>query len=354
LAALAPVAVALQLLGLAFPGAVESAYSRGMYPLLAAAVSAVTRGMPFALSEVLLAAAAMLLAAKTAFAIRDMIRRRRRPVNVLARSAALLATAGCALYGVFVLSWGLNHYRRSLAESAGLDASAPSPAELERLCQRLERDANRLRGAVGENDDGVFALEGGPRAALSRARDGFRSAGGRSGLPAGLRTTAPKAAALSPLMSALSIGGYYFPYTAEPVVNVDLPHCSIPHAACHEIAHHSGFASEDEANFIGYLACSEHPDADFRYSGVFTALVYSLGALRRADPGAHRRIADELDEGVKRDIEDLMEFWRRRQSTASSVAQGVNDAYLKTHGKGGGIASYGRFVDLLVARMRAG
>jgi hypothetical protein len=299
-----------------------------------------------------MAGAILLVLAKSVIAARDVIRGRRRFPNTLARSAALAAAAGCALYFAFVLAWGFNHYRRPVAESAKMNVSTPTAEELERLCGRLVRNANRLRGRVGENENGVFTLKEGPRGALARATAGFDGAEKTFGAGGRFRTAAPKAAALSPVMTALSISGYYFPYTAEPVVNTDVPHCSIPHAACHEIAHFAGFASEDEANYLGFVACRENPDPDFRYSGAFTALVYALSALRAADCEAYAEAVKDMDEGVKRDMKDLSRFWERTESAASRASRSVNDAYLKTHGKGGGIRSYGGFVDLLVAEMR--
>jgi len=64
-------------------------------------------------------------------------------------------------------------------------------------------------------------------------------------------------------MSYLGIGGVYFPFTGEANVNISMPHTSIPFTACHEMAHQIGFAREDEANFIAYIACKNHPSPDF-------------------------------------------------------------------------------------------
>ena len=40
-----------------------------------------------------------------------------------------------------------------------------------------------------------------------------------------------------------------------------------PDTFCHELAHLRGYIYEDEANFIGYLACVESEDAFFQYAG---------------------------------------------------------------------------------------
>jgi len=64
-----------------------------------------------------------------------------------------------------------------------------------------------------------------------------------------------------------------FPFTGEANVNISMPHTSIPFTACHEMAHQIGFAREDEANFIAYIACKNHPSPDFQYSGILSALI---------------------------------------------------------------------------------
>ena len=49
-----------------------------------------------------------------------------------------------------------------------------------------------------------------------------------------------------------------------------MPYYNIPHTICHELSHLKGFMREDEANFIGYLACIGSDSPDFRYSGYLT------------------------------------------------------------------------------------
>ena len=93
----------------------------------------------------------------------------------------------------------------------------------------------------------------------------------------------PKPAWTSPLLARLGIGGFYFPLTAEPHVDVELPDSEIPFCASHEVAHELGFAREDEANYVGYLLCRLHPDADFKYSGAYMASRHALAALASVD-----------------------------------------------------------------------
>ena len=67
----------------------------------------------------------------------------------------------------------------------------------------------------------------------------------------------PKPVLFSELMSYADIAGMYFPFTVESNINTDGPFFTIPATMGHEMAHQCGFMREDEANFIGYLACKD-------------------------------------------------------------------------------------------------
>jgi hypothetical protein len=157
---------------------------------------------------------------------------------------------------------------------------------------------------------------------------------------------------LSPVMSYLGIGGIYAPFTGEANVNATLPDWDRPFTVCHELAHQSGFAREDEANFLAYLACRSHPDRDFQYSGTFQAALYVLGALAAADRPAYDAARAALPAPLQRDLAALAAWRQRYKSRLSGVQDRVNDTYLRSQGQREGVRSYGRMVDLLLAERR--
>jgi hypothetical protein len=186
---------------------------------------------------------------------------------------------------------------------------------------------------------------------MRRAMRGYEGASARK-LPLPALSGSPKLAVLSPLLSYLGIGGIFSPFTGEANVNATLPDWDLPFTAEHELAHQHGFAREDEANYVGYLACRDHPDRDFRYSGTFQAGLYALGALARADRAAYARLRVTLAPPLGRDLAALQAWRARYESRLGEVQDRVNDAYLKTQGQRAGIRSYGRMVDLLIAERR--
>jgi hypothetical protein len=204
---------------------------------------------------------------------------------------------------------------------------------------------------MAEDGRGVGRLDGGVRPTLSRSLEAVR---GSSERYAALHAPSapPKRVVLSIGLSYLGLSGIFMPFTAEANVNVDLPDSQLPFTACHELAHQGGIAPEDEANFVAYAACVQHPHADLRYSGALNAALYALGALAQSDPQSARR-QGQWSPAVRRDLAALTEWNERYRGPAERVSRAVNDAYLKTQGEAEGVRSYGRMVDLLILERRA-
>jgi hypothetical protein len=349
-AAVVAAAVALRLGAARRPSIVERIYSRGLHPRIAAGLGGIARLVPFTIAEplaLLAAVAVLVLLARAAVSVR-----RGPPLPAVVEAGATALGLAGLVYLVFLLAWGLNYQRRPFAALAGLDPRPPSSEELADLGAALVDEANRLRAPLPEDARGVMQLPAGTRDVFDRTRSGFDEAARR--LPfLGATTCPPKGAVLSSLLSALGISGIYSPFTGEPLVNRDLPDPDLPFSASHEVAHSLGFAREDEANYLGSLACRLHPDGDFRYSGTLAASAYVLGALASADEAKTRELQDRRTAGVRRDLAALEEWSVRHEGRLSRASRRVNDAYLRSQGEREGLRSYGRFVDLLVAERRA-
>jgi hypothetical protein len=126
----------------------------------------------------------------------------------------------------------------------------------------------------------------------------------------------------------------------------------LPATAAHEMAHQRGFAREDEANYIAYVACTMHPDADFQYSGIMLGVIYSMNALADADMDMYKQLVKKYTPQVRKDLVNDNEFWQKYKGKVEEVANNVNNTYLKSNGQQDGVQSYGRMVDLLLAEYR--
>jgi Protein of unknown function (DUF3810) len=342
--------VAGRALAVRHPAAVERVYAREVYPRVARLVSLSTGWIPFSLAEVLLV---VLIAGAVGLAIRTVVRWRRRARGSVLVGLARLAATAAAVVLVFDVLWGYNYDRATVATLLGYEVAPGPPADLVALTRDLIDESARLREGLPEDGHGVLRLADGRGGALARAARGYADEGLASRLPLPRLAGRPKAVALSPLMSYLGVSGIFIPFTCEANVNATLPDWEIPFTAAHELAHQHGFAREDEANYVGYLACRVHPDRDFRYSGTFQAALYVLAALAHADREAYGRERAALPEPLRRDLAALAAWRRRYESRLGDVQERVNDAYLKTQGQAEGVRSYGRMVDLLLAERRA-
>lgn len=333
------------------PAVVESVYARGVYPLLAQWIGRLTGPLPFSVAEVLLLVSA-------ALAIVGMVRalvgwrRRERPWRAIATGLGRLAAALAGGVLAFDLMWGLNYDRAPVASLLGYE-EGPWPAdELSALTSELLVHAEQLRSGLAEGMGGELRLIDGHAGALRRARDGY-GPGRIERLSFPDVRGRPKPVALSPLLSYLGVSGIFIPFTGEANVNTTIPDWEVPFTACHELAHQRGFAREDEANYVAYLACRAHPDRDFQYSGTFRGALYAMSALAHADRDAYARARHDLSAPLRRDLDALAAWRKRYESRLGEMQDRINDAYLKTQGQAEGVRSYGRVVDLLLAERRA-
>lgn len=336
------------LLAAASPGLVELLYSRLLYRSISLLVARLTGIVPFSLAEMIIVS---LIVVGAGLLIYWLCCGWRRPALVLSQVRFLLTVALFA-YAGFMLLWGINYHRQPLAHTLGLEIQPASVEELTNLCVELMAQTNQLRALVAEDPQQVMALTGGKWRALARAELGYQQLADRLPLIGG-RYGAPKGVYLSDWWSYTGIAGMYFPFTGEANVNMSMPDANIPAVACHEMAHQRGFAREDEANYLSYLACSAHPDLEFQYSGALMALTHSMRALYANDQEAYRKLRDQYDAGVVRDIKANQEFWQSYAGPVEKLSERMNDAYLKSNRQADGVQSYGRMVDLLLAARRA-
>ncbi len=152
-------------------------------------------------------------------------------------------------------------------------------------------------------------------------------------------------------MAYTGIEGVFFPFTCEPNVNTDSPSFVLPFDTAHESAHFKGFAREDEANFIAYLADSLNPDPYFQYSAHMEAYIYVSNALYETDISKWQVISAKLDKRAIGDLRYYNEYITEHQSPAQNISTKVNDSYLKSQGQQG-VISYDMFVNLLADKYR--
>jgi len=350
---LTPAAALFSLFGKYHPDWVENIYSRKIYPILSQSIGYLSSLVPFSLAECVIVGLILLGIYLTAALIRRLIRNDGNYPRswYIVRFLSTVLSIASVIYALFVLNCGLNYSRYPFTYYSGLTVRDSTPQELAELCTELIGEANALREQVQEDSAGVTTLSKPIYETAADARTAFDALSGGYVVLGG-HYAQPKPVVMSRFMSQIQITGVFFPLTFEANINREAPEYTIPATMCHELAHLRGFMREDEANFIGYLACRCSDNSDFQYSGVMLALVYSMNSLYGSDPEAYFPLVQMYSQGVAADFQYNNRYWQQFEGPVAEVSNIINDSYLKANFQNDGVQSYGRMVDLLLADYR--
>ena len=268
---------------------------------------------------------------------------------------------------------------RYFGENSGEDTSV----ELITLYNKVAEECNRLAEVMERDETGLVVYTGGDGTKISlRDSESWRAGLDCMGedarkLMQQLGDTypqlagwypKPKAMFFSDFMCQQYMQGYYFPFSMEANYNDVMHILNIPATMCHELAHLKGFIYEDEANFIGYLACIQSEDPFFQYAGYLSVLNYLYNDVRKLEaenPAAYEEAALAVQPvNVSKQVwEDNIfvseEEWERINKkalidteTVDKAADVFIDTNLKVNGVSDGAVSYSRVVRLLLQYYR--
>lgn len=311
------------------------------------ALAAVCSVVPFAVWDILVL---VIVAGLLVMLVRCI--REREPLLPWLSSVALVASIVATLF----VSWALNHYAPPLADDLGLEVREYTTDELADATSFYLREAAALASQVPRDDDGTlvrqdfYELAGIAGASYAELADEFEVFRG---------STVPVKALLlwgEPQLYSGHTGIFWAP-TGESTVPVNCAIADMPFTMCHEVAHRLGIASEREANFAAFLACTASDDVRFVYAGEYSAFCYCLNALYRVDPERAQQVVQEvadngLYEGVSLVMADRVathEHYDAYEGPFEEVGTTVNNSYLRSFGEDAGVRSYGLVVDYLIA-----
>ena len=332
-------ALALDLAARLFPAFAEW-YAEKIYPIWVGSLGRVSALVPVSLIELLIYAAILSALAGLLLVIRRRLR--------LRRLAAIVVKFAIVLFVLFTLNCGINYQRRTFAERAGFTLEKSTENELAELCEALVQEINEAaaeletespEGLSDSRDLGTEAVK-----AMQRAGESYPELAGYYPVPKQIFSWW--------YMSYQQLQGEYSPFTIEVNYNGDMPQPDKPSTVCHELSHLKGFMREDEANFIAYLACRASDSAAFRYSGALLAYIYSGNALYRENPERMIAIRKKLCARAEADLAEHNRYWKSFAGKVADISDKMNDTYLRANSQKGGVKSYGRMVDLLLAERR--
>jgi Protein of unknown function (DUF3810) len=349
-------------------GPVDRYYAEGISQFMGRAAARVAGVVPFSVAEVLFLVAVAWGVGSVARALHAVARRKRRVRNALVGEALRMGTAVSIVTALGFCAWGLNYVRPALAERMAwppLDGSMTgevdresAAAELERLGEELVEETNRLYVLMyGVEDRKVPS--GPPAEGLAATDEAVEH--GYAVLTEQLKLHPHYAVSRGPakpvvsseVLSRLLVYGFYSPWTGEANYNRHAPGCMLPLVIAHEKAHQRSVALEDEANFLGYLACAHSGAPYARYAGCLFAQRQVLRQLQGIDPERAMALVQRRHAGVQRDVADIRAFRQSHSGTVGRVGMAVNHAYLKANRVEEGVVSYAMSVRLLVQFSRS-
>lgn len=319
-------------------------YAHRIYPVLVKGIGGFSGFLPFSVVEIGL----YVLAAGSLWYLVKHISKPGR-----------LACRGIFLAGILLFSYmtccGINYYAGAFSEYAGLNPGKYTREELIELCEYLTEKVNETAPELpqeGTEKNQAYRYQE-KRSQWRQESVAAMQAAGEQFPVLGGYYPRPKEVAVSWILSVQQLCGIYSPFTIEANYNGDMPDYNIPHTMCHELSHLKGFMREDEANFIGYLACIASRNPAFQYSGYLTGWVYAGNALAEADMETYVQLHGKLCESARMDLRENSVFWERYEGKVAEAANQWNDTYLKMNNQADGVKSYGRMVDLMLAYRKA-
>ncbi len=324
-----------------YPAFIETYYSNGVYPIISKFLRVFLGWIPFSFGDVLLGTLLFLFLRFIYRLIKSRFK------NVLPKLLSFTAVLS-VIYFFFYFFWGLNYYRESLAKNLDLEQSAYTTEELLVLAKKLINKTNELQIAITKSDTAKVINQYQPKEMYKIAIDGYDNLS-KTYPQLVYKNKSVKSSLMSLFQSYNGTSGYMNPLTGEAQVNDKIPKTGYPVVTCHEMAHQIGWAAENEANFVGFLAATHNKDMYFKYSGYKMAMRYVIYELYKRDKKLYKEVYKTINKGIKKDIKDGYAFWKKYKNPFEPLIKKGYNAYLKANKQQNGIQSYNYVVDLLVA-----
>ncbi len=327
---------------------VEKYYSNGFYIFISRTLRILFGWLPFSIGDIFYFGAALWLLIKLIRFIKLLFTKQLTKQKWGAAFRKLLSMA-LVVYILFNALWGLNYNRKGIAYQLGLQKQNVSKELLFSLTQELLTHVNSSRRVLPDRLLTATNKKFTANAILAYQnllkQFPFISYQNKSVKPSFYNTVG----------NYLGFSGYYNPFSGEAQVNTSLPKFLLPYVTCHEMAHQLGYATEDEANFVGYLAAVSAPDPRFQYSVYFDLFNYANSELFLMDSTAARNNYKQLDTLVKADLKTYRRFINSYKNPLEPLVTDLYGNYLKANNQPEGMETYNEVISwLILYRMKYG
>ena len=322
-----------------FPEFIETYFSKGLYQLTSKLFRYTLGWLPFSFGDFIYAFAII-------YIIRWLIVNRKRIFKDFRNWLIDVFSALSVIYIAFHLFWAMNYYRLPLHENLDLKAEYTTE-ELLQITKNLISKSNAIHLEIVKNDSIKVEFPYSKSEIMSLVPQGYSA----------LEKTFPqleyngksiKKSLLSLPLTYMGFSGYLNPLSNEAQVNSMIPVFKFPTTASHEVAHQLGYAAENEANFIGFLAATNNEDIYFKYSGYTFGLRHCLHEIYRRNPEQYEALLQTINPGVLKNYQEVRDFWENHKNPIEPLFHSTYNSFLKANNQEGGMKSYSYVVALLV------
>lgn len=336
-------AIFLLMLLAGYPRLIEKYYSEGFYPIICTLLHFIFNIFPFSVGDVLYIAVVIYLFYAAFRLIRLLLKKEFGYAGDF--MLRLFIGMECAVL-MFYLFWGMNYYRVPAGSRLGLNDTSYTTTGLVKITAMLIDSANASRARLKPSDlrhsnTAIYQTAITAVKKLSEVEPGF---------PARLPDI--KSSLLTPLLNYMGTSGYYNPFTGEAQMDADMPVFTRPVTACHELSHQMGFGTEDEANFVGFLAGIKASDRLLRYSAYYLGVQEFMYALYFRDSTTAKKLKNLISPAVHRDFKAERDYWLSYQSRINTISSIFYNSFLKANNQPQGLDTYDRMVLLVMAYYR--
>jgi hypothetical protein len=336
--ALLPLYGLIQLLG-KFPEFIETYYSNGIYPIISTCLRFSFGWLPFSFGDIFYCLSII-------FLIRWIILNFKRSYKDTKNWLLDILCAVTIIYFTFHLFWAFNYYRKPLHENLNLKAGYTTE-ELITTTKYLISQSNKVHNVLVKNDSVIVIFPYSKSDIIINTPKGYEILAKKQP-HLNYDLVSLKKSLLSYPLTIMGFSGYLNPLTNEAQVNSCIPIYKSPTTCAHEIAHQLGYAAENEANFIGFLASINNPDPYFKYSGYTFALRHCLGEIYKRDPKTYETLLYTVNKGILKNYQEVRDFWVSHKNISEPVFRETYNSYLKANNQAKGMESYSYVVALYV------
>ncbi len=252
-----------------------------------------------------------------------------------------------AIVFFFLVLWGFNYQRVPIFQQLNLKPIVLENGQLMKELELTHKILSQLRPHITDNDSAIQQT-----LAFTELEDVVRATTSENLYLMGLNFTGhPRTKQLYPsgLLRKLGILGIYFPFTGESYIDPTLHPLDKPFTLAHEMAHSYGVTDEGEANFIGWVICTNSDNPLLQYSGQLRLFRYQMKDLYQSDRTAYKSFLEKLQPGVRNDLASIATNNKKIEPISLELSRRSNDLFLKTQGVKAGVNSYAQLTMLAYA-----